>query len=356
MSVWFPFDLPGPSALYVTFYIVTLAIHVAFMNYVLAGSAYVAIATALARGRSQDDILVRILRDWLPFALGCAITAGVAPLLFVQVLYKENFYTANLLLFHRWMAMIPVLIAGFYLLYLGKSKALETWGHRAASATAVAAFACFAVTAYSFTENHLLAVDRTEWVAMYASGQMFYLRAAVFLRALLWITGSLPIMAVTLAWQLRRSNDDASQATRRLAVIAMTGLVASVAFALLYAMASEQAAHAQSLARSAPGHQAIIAAALLAQFIVWAWAWHTCHLDRRMLLIASLAALVTVFAVALVREALRLSALTSDALFELHARAAETGGLAAFLIFFVINAAVIATCLRITQQGLRKND
>ena len=45
-------------------------------------------------------------------------------LLFVQVLDKHHFYTANLLLFNRWMLFLLVLIAGFYLLCLLKAKRL----------------------------------------------------------------------------------------------------------------------------------------------------------------------------------------------------------------------------------------
>ena len=39
----------------------------------------------------------------------------------IQVLYQHRMYTATLLLSHRFMAIVPVLIDGFYLLYLGKS-------------------------------------------------------------------------------------------------------------------------------------------------------------------------------------------------------------------------------------------
>ena len=127
----FPFALPGPTATYLVLYLVTLAAHFAFMGYVLAGSGYVAVSALSQRAGgasgadesiADESIVAPILRDWLPFALGTAITAGVAPLLFLQVLYKEHFYTANLLLFYRWLAVVPVLIAGFYLLYLQKSQ------------------------------------------------------------------------------------------------------------------------------------------------------------------------------------------------------------------------------------------
>src|SRR5688572_12456208 len=125
----FPFDQPPATALYLSLYLLTLVLHVLSMNYVLAGQSYLAVVGVLevVRGplRSQEAPAAK-LRDWSPFALGVTITAGVAPLLFVQILYKRPFYTANLLLFHRWMAILPVLIVAFYLLYLQKSKRWST--------------------------------------------------------------------------------------------------------------------------------------------------------------------------------------------------------------------------------------
>ena len=71
---------------------------------------------------------MKVVRDWLPAVLGLAITTGIAPLLFVQILYKRQFYTANLLLFNRFMLLLPALIVAYYMLYLVKSHALAGAG------------------------------------------------------------------------------------------------------------------------------------------------------------------------------------------------------------------------------------
>ena len=44
MDAPFPFGMPTATAFYMVLYVVTLAIHVAFMNYVLAGTGWLAIA------------------------------------------------------------------------------------------------------------------------------------------------------------------------------------------------------------------------------------------------------------------------------------------------------------------------
>src|SRR5690606_13473055 len=118
----FPFAYPWQTAFYLTVYMLTLALHVVPMNCVLAGSMVLFGATVNTRRKNGNQANGNAasgalyfsdwLRDWMPFLLGVAITAGVAPLLFVQILYQKNFYTANLLLFNRWMAILPVLIVG----------------------------------------------------------------------------------------------------------------------------------------------------------------------------------------------------------------------------------------------------
>ncbi len=77
--------------------------------------------------------------------LGLAITFGVGPLLFVQMLDGPAFYTANLLLSHRFMALLPALIVGFYLLYVQKTG--WRWVARRSGRIGVPAlaFLCFAV-------------------------------------------------------------------------------------------------------------------------------------------------------------------------------------------------------------------
>lgn len=206
MESVFPFGVPGPTLLYLMLYVLTLAVHFVFMNYVFAGTFYVAIVglgqadAALAR---LHHPIASTLRDWLPFAFSGVITAGVAPLLFVQILYKQQFYTANLLLFHRWMAVVPALIAAFYLLYLLKSRSIGDWPAGCRVAVAVGALAAIAFTGYSWSENHLLSLDEERWVSFFAEREWFYHHSALWPRVGMWLTGSVPTMMAIVCWQLR---------------------------------------------------------------------------------------------------------------------------------------------------------
>lgn len=357
----FPFDLPFSTVLYLCLYMGTLALHVVFMSYVLAGSGYVAVAAVL--GRSERDSvaasIAAVLRDWLPFALGTAITAGVAPLLFLQILYKESFYTANLLLFHRWMAVVPVLIVGFYLLYLGKSDLVAKRGRAARIAVSVGAFGCFLFTAYSWTENHMLAMDRGAWIDMYEASRVTYWRADMVPRVLAWMFGAVPIMALILGWQRRRSRDDDSLASaphqaRHLAVLAIIGVLAGALASVAYTyMAGDEVRAIVGEQRLYVGMYAVGALVQLAAWMVVqrARAWH-----GRALGLATAGALCTIVGTIAVREAIRAHNIDLDSLTSVHERTAEAGGMGLFAVFLVLAIAVIGWCFHITARGLREHE
>ena len=202
----------GHHGLWLVLYLVTWALHAVFVGYVLVGSAY---ALVQVLRRAEDPIAERA-RDLLPFMLGCGITAGVAPLLFLQLLYQERFYTANLLLGPRWGAVVPALIAGFYALYLAKATTSRRW-RTLALATAVGAFL---FVAWSWTELHLVMRDQAAWQAMYGAGDRLYGQGDVIPRLLLWL-GAMPILFATVSLWLCPPSVD----RRRLAMIAVAGHV-----------------------------------------------------------------------------------------------------------------------------------
>lgn len=351
----FPFGLPGPTALYLSLYVVTLAVHAVLVGYVLAGSGYVAVTTVWP-GRSRD-VLRPLLKDWLPFVLGAAITAGVAPLLFLQILYKESFYTANLLLFHRWMAVVPVLIVGFYALYLNKTERAASFRPVLRIAIAGGAFLCFAFVAYSWTENHLLALDRDSWVTFYGDGDRFYTGGGLGPRFAMWLALAAPLMAMIAGWQVwaraNETDDDRAHAVRRLAGMAIGGLaLASIAiYATVRGLAEgERDALGSAFARP---YAAIALIGVVSQLLAWGMMARARRATGTWLAVATAGVLELVVGGAVMRESVRLAHLGEPGLFELHARTAESGGMAMFLLFLVINTGIIVWCLRITRRGLR---
>lgn len=358
--------LPGPTQMYLALYMVTLLVHVGLMAYVLGGCALllgralVGLGSRQARPLQLAEVLVR---DWLPFFLGAAITAGIGPLLFVQILYKEGFYTANLLLMHRFMAILPVLIGGFYLLYLLKtawSQRLPPVGRVVATA---AAFFCFVFVAWSWTENHLLSLrDQATWATFYSAGEFFYHDAAIGPRLGIWLGGVLPIMAAIVATQivllprgpaqdpaapgaLARSHglgDNRGRELRRLAGWAWAGLAVAGFCALGYPVSGPTAAVlAVDQGRMCLG---LVVLGVVVQGATWWRVRQSAALGRSLLSVLWGGVLTTMVGVTLLRESVRLASTDLTTLYPQHARAAQVDGLWAFAVFALVNGVLIAWC------------
>lgn len=359
MEAPFPFAYPLPTAFYLTLYAATLVIHVVFMNYVLAGSAFLAAFAVLRKGDATDeaeDPLAAALRDWMPFMLSAAITAGIAPLLFVQILYQVPFYTANLLLFHRWMSILPVLIGGFYLLYLLKSRLLARASFAWRIAVGCGAFACFAFTAWSWTENHLLSLSESAWPGQYVSGNIFYTHPELLPRLLVWFTGAFPTMATIVAWQgwylERHEAGKLRPGNRRCARLALGGLGFAALAAIWYVLSLEASVRALLVAPAGRWYLAIAGAGLAIQSIGWFAARQMETMTANRLFVISAGVVMTIAGTSVLREIRRLAAIDVTRLYDLHADAAKVGGLAVFLVFAALNVALIAWCLIIVRRGL----
>lgn len=376
MNVPFPFGLPGATQFYLIVYVVTLVIHVVFMNYVLAGTAYLAFVSIFTGGekRRQLSPTAAILRDWMPFAVSAAITAGIAPVLFVQILYKEQFYTANLLLFHRWMAILPVLIVGFYMCYLLKSKVIEEKAAAWRTVVGLGAFACFAFTAYSWTENHLLSVDRKSWADFYGSSSIIYFNRELLPRLALWFTGAFPTLAMLVGWQVYKmsrlattpatsekkpvvdfSGADQTEA-RRLASLALIGVMLSAVSAVVYYALLPATTREAFFRPIAMPYFVIAAGGLLLQLIGWHFTFHRRQITAERLRLITAGVLATIIGMTAIREVIRLRSLDIASLYVHHKYASSIGGLGIFLTFFLLNAVLVAWCFVLVQRGMREKN
>ncbi|QEL18570.1 hypothetical protein [Limnoglobus roseus] len=340
MDLPFPFALPLPTAFYLTAYVVTLTAHVVFMNYVLAGTALLAVAFARPRPRPGESIA--ILKDWMPLMLSGAITAGIAPLLFVQILYKRGYYTANLLLFNRWMAILPALIVGFYALYLLKSQWLTRRPAWVRAAVAGVPVACVAFTGYTWTENHLLSVRSPSfWGDFYATGSQVYTEPQLVPRLLVWAFGAVPTLAVVLAWQHWYRGTGRPRSIAGLAGVGL-GLVSAAAGG--YALAADATTREAFRSPMAWPYFAAAVAGLATQAGGWWWVRTADQFHARRLLACSVGLALTIGGMTVCREAVRIHTLGAarfEALYPAHADAFGKGGLVLFLAFFTVNAGLI---------------
>lgn len=373
MDTIFPLGFPFATAFYMTLFVLTLVVHVVFMNYVLAGVGYLAVhacigqrrpgepsvPTADATGYRFPPTIAGTLVDWMPTMLSAAITAGVAPLLFVQILYQEQVYTANLLMFNRWMSILPVLIVGFYTLYLLKSHWLSRRPALVRLFVAVFPFLCVFFTAYTWTEEHLLSVRGTEFHrAFYQTERQIYFEPQMIPRLSVWALGALPTMAMFVGWQLwakaRAGQAVPAGEPRLLANVALAGLAAALVGGAAYYVVAPETTRASFFAT--PALPYFLLALVGVPLQVWAWLSLRQRetFSARWLGLALTGTLLTILGMSVCREVIRVATLgeqTMQQLYARHAQANETTGLIAFLVFTVLVIGLIVACFVVVQKG-----
>lgn len=110
--------IPSPWGWLEALLIGTFALHILFMN-LTVGSVLLAFLGRLT-GRQRD--LAHELGHRAPTLLALTINFGVAPLLFVQVLYGQFLYTSSVLMAGWWLSAIIAVIIGYYGLYVHDAK------------------------------------------------------------------------------------------------------------------------------------------------------------------------------------------------------------------------------------------
>jgi hypothetical protein len=364
MTKLFPLMHPASTQLYLWLLIATLVVHVVFMNYVLAGSLYLAFVS-LFPGKNKARFNTpgpKALRDWMTFYVSAAITAGIGPLLFIQILYQKQFYTANLLLFNRWMLILPVLLVGFYLCYVIKSKraiTLPTW---LVAAVTIGAALCFLFTGLSWTENYLISVAKTEtWQTYYLNPPKYFSNTESLLRMGLWVIGAFPTLAVILAWQLwyyqKYDRVEIPRAqTRLLAAMAIIGLLIAGIIGFIYFQNDQyigQVARLYLTNTTCRLYIITLIAGMILTLAAWTLQWLRWRLWAPALSLATVGTLLTISSATILREAIRSHKVQLPDFYEQHEQAAQIGGMGAFIFFLLLNSLCIFTCFLIVRQALK---
>jgi len=162
-----PMPLPAPVWLLRTLLLLTFSLHVLFMNCLLGGTA-IALVCALRRKSSPFPAqLAGDLGRLLPSVFAFTITLGVAPLLFLQVMYGQFLYASSILIAVPWLAIIGIVILAYYGVYFFSMKGPEP----NAQTTAVLALVVLllATVAFVYSNNFTLMLTPERWLELYHS-------------------------------------------------------------------------------------------------------------------------------------------------------------------------------------------
>lgn len=111
-----PIPLPAPYWVFKLLLVVTFTLHILAMNFLLGGMV-LALASRWSGSRERANRLFTDIATKLPVLLPATVTLGVAPLLFLQVIYGQFFYTSSVLIAWPWFLVLVMLTVAYYGIY-----------------------------------------------------------------------------------------------------------------------------------------------------------------------------------------------------------------------------------------------
>jgi len=196
--------MPGPPWLFHFLLVFTFFLHLIFMNLTLGGTLMAFVANLRGGGRSTDPntVFAKRLMGVNTYAISLAITTGVAPLLFVQVLYQQYFYSGTILLGWIWFNMLVLLMIGYYAAYLHK-KFRGPW-------LGVSAVTFFGI-AMTHVAVHLIHVQPAKWTQFDVSALSVLGDPTYWPRLLHFVLAAITFAALVAGWwavRRARAGDD----------------------------------------------------------------------------------------------------------------------------------------------------
>ncbi len=211
-ALYDPLGVPFYPVVFQILMVLTFALHILFVNMTL-GSTALSIFGRL-KGGNRWSRLSKSLSGVISVSISFAILLGVAPLLFVQVLYEPFWYSSNVL--SAWWAIgfIFALIAGYSLIYVYylKGKNTESKSFAGWAVVSLVLFLLAGMIMHILNYQMLLPERWKDWFApggeVDPSGTA--LHAFSFPRFLHFIVPSFAVIGIFLmlyAWYFRERKD-----------------------------------------------------------------------------------------------------------------------------------------------------
>ncbi|MBE0576839.1 MAG: hypothetical protein IH613_13195 [Desulfuromonadales bacterium] len=154
-----PDTIPTSWGYFQFFLLLTFPLHLLLMNSLL-GSSFIAVYAHI-KGDRQARALAYELAKVLPLLIALTVNLGVAPLLFLQVLYGQFIYASSVLMGLFWILIIPTLIIAYYATYWYDFK-FASLG-RAGILVLGFACLCFLVIGFMFSNNMTMMLHPENW-------------------------------------------------------------------------------------------------------------------------------------------------------------------------------------------------
>jgi len=370
-----PLPQPAPTWLAWSLLLVTFTLHLVAMNLALGGSIVALIARW--RGLAGADVHAHTFTAWyakaLPTIIAATVSFGVAPLLFVQVLYGRALFGSSILMAWPWLSVFVLVIVAYYSAYRlayradagpggtrGHAVPLRPGARNGQLGLAMLVTAIFLLVAFIYANNMSLMLRVAEFEAMVAGGvrgwRLNVDDATLVPRYLHIVIGSLAVAGACtagLGWLRRQSDTEFARWAMRYG----SAWAALATFVNLFAGSWWlMSLPREVLARLAGGDAAAtvvlmlgIGAALVA---LLAFAAASRATEPAPAVIVGLASLVpTLLAMVFTRDQLREAAFARAGLGDAPVIAPQWGAIGLFTICFVGAVVTIAWLVRVWRRA-----
>jgi hypothetical protein len=160
-----PSPLPAPYWVFKLLLDLTFLLHIIAMNLLVGGGLLGLWAKWKSRSNEYAQRLFRDISRILPTLMPATISVGVAPLLFVQVLYGQFFYASSIIVGWPWFLVLGLITVAYYGAYYASFRKTE---HSNQAAWAVSVSMLLTVTVgFIYSNNMTLALTPERWRAKY---------------------------------------------------------------------------------------------------------------------------------------------------------------------------------------------
>ena len=195
--------------------IVTFVLHLLFMNAML-GSAILSLLREFKIDKDADTINFQVAEK-LPYTIAFTVNLGVAPLLFIQVLYGHFIYTSSILMAVYWLSIVLLLILAYYAAYIYDFK-FHAMGRSRTIFISISVILLLWV-GFVFTNNMVMMIQPETWSAYFRNpfGTLLALKEPMLIpRYLHFVFASVAVAGLLQAilWTMKKQEPVSEKAVR----------------------------------------------------------------------------------------------------------------------------------------------
>ena len=157
----YPDILPAPWGLFNILLVITFFLHLLMANTMLGAGMVLLVRDIYRRAKGAERDVSREIGDKLPMSIAFTVNLGVAPLLFLQVIYGQFIYVSAVLMAVYWLSIFLLIILAYYSAYIYKFR-YEGLGMMRILPIGVSVLLLL-VVGFFFTNSVLLMIDPKVW-------------------------------------------------------------------------------------------------------------------------------------------------------------------------------------------------